>query len=116
MLTLQVEWCSTGLGEKGEGSGAAAAAAAAATSAAAAAASGIPSTTLLAAPLPKLLKPSHGPQAYAARAPELYTKPVGCSITRSARELARLDIFRSQWAEEEGRWRLEEELAASFPA
>ena len=66
------------------------------------------------AALPRVLRASHGPEAWAARYPELYSKPVGCNLSRTARELAGLDVFRAQWADEQGRWSLEEELACSF--
>ena len=60
------------------------------------------------------LRASHGADAFAAAHPELYVKGVGCNISRSAAELAALDVFRCPWRDEEGRWSLLEELGASF--
>lgn len=88
VLSLQVEWCSVGLGGEGGKEGSAA--------------------------LPRVLKPSHGPEAFAARAPQLYAKLVGSNLTRPALALAALDVFRAPWADEEGRWSLEEELGATY--
>jgi len=84
VLTLQVEWCTLAPGF------------------------GSRDSTV------KVLRASHGPHALAASAPELYMKPMGCNIHRTANELSKLDVFRTKWVDEAGRWGFAEELGASY--
>ena len=57
---------------------------------------------------------SGGAAEQAAQHPEHYMLPQGGIIWRKASDLAKLDLFRTQWEDEQGRWSLSEELAASY--
>ncbi len=68
----------------------------------------------------KVIPPRAGATAAerAAFAPAQYTLPMGAVIERKAADLAKLDVFRTQWFEETkgagGRWSFAEEIAASY--